>query len=128
LDTIERPSEIMILIIMEILGGVFSLVEGLLNITTFGSMTPINGGSSTLIIIGKSLGVILVLTAIVSFLIVYGLQKRFIWAWIVARYLSIFNLVFGIFSFPASLFSMIIDLLIIYYLSRPQVKDYFGRS
>ena len=50
-DTIERPSEIMILISMEILGGVFSLVEGLLNITTFGSMTPTNGGSSTLIII-----------------------------------------------------------------------------
>jgi hypothetical protein len=128
LEKLKRPSEIIALLIVEALGGVFNFIEGLLNLFNFLNLNPTDEISTNMITLGKGLGLTLILIGIMSFLISYGLLRRTSWVWTGARYLAIFDIILGIFSFPASLLMIITDLVILYYLSKPTVKEYLGKS
>lgn len=82
--------------------------------------------------IGIAIGGILLALAIVSFLVAYGLLKGLRWAWTVTVILSIISIVFNAISLAtgniASIISIIISGIILYYLYRPHVKAYFGKG
>ena len=82
--------------------------------------------------IGIAIGGILLALAIVSFLVAYGLLKGLRWAWTVTVILSIISIVFNAISLAtgniASIISIIISGIILYYLYRPHVKSYFGKG
>jgi hypothetical protein len=82
--------------------------------------------------IGIAIGVVLLAIAIVSFLVAYGLLKGLGWAWTVTVILSIISIVFNAISIAtgniASIISIIISAIILYYLYRPHVKAYFGKG
>ncbi len=79
-----------------------------------------------------AVGGILIVLGIISFIVAGGLLKGRGWAWIVTVILSIISLVIGIISLVTGNFGSIINIIIagiiIYYLYRPHVKTYFGKS
>jgi hypothetical protein len=82
--------------------------------------------------LGIAFGAVLVAIAIVSFVVAYGLLKGKGWAWTVAIILSIISIVLNVISVAAgniaSIISIIISAIILYYLYRPHVKAYFGKG
>lgn len=82
--------------------------------------------------IGIAIGVVFLAIAIVSFVVAYGLLKGLGWAWTVTVILSIISIVLNAISIAtgniASIISIIISGIILYYLYRPHVKAYFGKG
>ena len=77
-------------------------------------------------------GAVMLALGIASLIIAYGLFKGRGWAWTAAVVLSIIGIVMSVVSIVTgnfgSIVSLIIDGIIIYYLYRPHVKSYFGKS
>ena len=82
--------------------------------------------------IGIAIGGVLLALAIVSFVVAYGLLKGLGWAWTVTIVLSIISIILNVISIAAgniaSIISIIISGIILYYLYRPHVKAYFGKG
>jgi hypothetical protein len=83
--------------------------------------------------IGIAFGITLVVIAIVSFIVAYGLLKGMGWAWTVAIILSIISIVWNVVTLVTAgnlggIISIIISGIILYYLYRPHVKAYFGKG
>lgn len=79
-----------------------------------------------------AIGGILIAIGIVSFVVAYGLLKGRTWAWTLTVVLSIISIVLNVISIAAgniaSIVSVIISGIILYYLFRPHVKAYFGKA
>ena len=71
------------------------------------------------------LGIIILIVAILGFVMVWGLWTGNKWAWSITIALQGISIILGIFSLPGSLISIIISCAIIYYLTRPHVKEYY---
>jgi hypothetical protein len=71
------------------------------------------------------IGVVLLILAIVGFVMTWGLWSGKSWARIITMILAIIGIITGIFSLPGNLISIIIDIVILYYLTRPQIKAYY---
>jgi len=69
-----------------------------------------------------------VLIGIVDLVIAYGLFKGSGWAWMLCLIFAVISIVFGILTFPVGIIVIIFDALIIYYLTRPNVKEFFGKA
>ena len=82
--------------------------------------------------IGIAFGGVLLAIAIASFVVAYGLLKGRGWAWTITVILSIISIVSNAISIAtgniASIISIIISGIILYYLYRPHVKAYFGKG
>jgi len=83
-------------------------------------------GSITGIIIGMG-GVILALIGTVNFVIAYGYWNGRGWAWIVGLAFAALGIIIGLITLPGGLIRIVLDVLIIYYLTRPHVKIFFGK-
>jgi hypothetical protein len=82
--------------------------------------------------LGIAFGAVLVAIAIVSFVVAYGLLKGRGWAWTLAIILSIISIVWNAITLATAanfggIISIIISGIILYYLFRPHVKEYFGK-
>jgi hypothetical protein len=70
--------------------------------------------------------------AIANFIVAWGLLTGKGWAWLITVILAIISIVFSIVSIVigmyGSIVSLIIEGIILYYMFRPSVKSYFGRS
>jgi hypothetical protein len=154
----SRPTGVTIIAILNIIGGIIMLIgavtliaigailptlpPSVFNQTELqGNLTagqaPIPPGApmvpqSLLGGIGIAIGVVLLAIAIVSFVVAYGLLKGLGWAWTVTVILSIISIVLNAISIAAgniaSIISIIISGIILYYLYRPHVKEYFGKG
>jgi uncharacterized membrane protein (DUF2068 family) len=119
----HRPTGITILAVLEVIGGLALLLGGA------GSLA---GGA----IIGSGglagLGAVLLILGLVSFAVAYGLWTGRGWAWTVALILSIISVIINgvsiAFGNYGSIVGLIIALIIIYYLTRPHVKAFFGKG
>ena len=130
-------------------GGIASLAAGIIlpsippsafqngNLTINGNLTgsgmPISsippsffGG------VAIAIGAVLIAIGIVSFIVAYGLLKGMGWAWTVTIILEIISIVLNAISIATGniggIVSIIISAIILYYLYRPHVKAYFGKS
>ena len=81
-----------------------------------------NGGGA---VMGMISGITVVL-GLVSFVMAWGLLKGKPWAWTVTLILTVIRAVFDLPSM--NIVGLIIDVVILYYLFRPHVKAYFGKS
>ncbi|HEU4445515.1 MAG TPA: hypothetical protein VFR94_12660 [Nitrososphaeraceae archaeon] len=76
------------------------------------------------------IGGILIAIGIASFIVSYGLLKGKGWAWSVTLILSYIGIVTGIISIAGgnflSIVQVIINIVVIWYLYRSDVKVYFG--
>ena len=129
----QRPAGITIIAILEVLGGLVFLGLGTLMILIAGILGtaiqptnfPVLGG-----IIGIVLGIlggILILISIANFIIAYGYWNGRNWAWSIGIAFAVLGIIFGLIALPGGIIRILLDLLIIYYLTRPYVKSFFGK-
>ncbi|HID05244.1 MAG TPA: hypothetical protein EYH45_03790 [Candidatus Caldiarchaeum subterraneum] len=125
-----RPTGVTILAVLEIIGGILSLLGGvgLMVLAGFAATVPVVGIFAGVLV---ALGAALTLLGILSFIVAYGLLKGMGWAWMLALILSIIGVIIGVVSLVqggvSAVVGIIINVIIIYYLTRPHVKQYFGR-
>ena len=140
--TTGRPTGVTIIAILNIISGIVMLAGGI-GLTTAGSLLPTMtkvdpnaGGQMALANLlggaGVAIGGIMIVLGIVSFIVAYGLLKGRGWAWTATIVLSAINLILGIVSLVggnwASIINIIISAVVIYYMYRPHVKAYFGKT
>jgi hypothetical protein len=119
----QRPLGITILAILAVLLGIAGLLGGLGSFTVGAVL-----GSATF----SALGGVAIILGLVWFATAYGLWTGKRWGWTIALILAIIsvieNAVSIAFASYASAFGLVIALIIIYYLTRPHVKAFFGRG
>jgi len=153
----HRPTGVTILAVLFIIGGTFALAVGVgtLAAVPFGAnMLPnaINNGleqngspltpshQSDLLEAGGPIlaarGLVLIPLGIASLVVAYGLLKPKGWAWSIALVLSailtainVISLVTGSMSaITSAVVGMAINAIVLYYLSRRNVRQYFGKA
>lgn len=137
-----RPTGVTVIAILNIISGIIMLIGGV-GLAAIGSilptMTTLDPNAAGQMAIAGLLGVggvavggILIILGIISFIVAWGLLKGKSWAWSVTVILSIISIVIGIISLVAGNFGSIVNIIIagiiIYYLYRPHVKAFFGKS
>ena len=125
----DRPTGIAILAVLQALGGLASLAGGILGLigaTFLGGFYPqgVPGFVSGFVGI---FGVFMIILAIVNFVVVYGFWTGQGWSWTIGIVVAGISIITSLSSLPSSLFSLIINGAIIYYLTRPYVKKFFGK-
>jgi lysylphosphatidylglycerol synthetase-like protein (DUF2156 family) len=114
----NRPLGVTIIAILAIIGGISSVLGGL----TVLAIVPI---------LGIILGGILIIIGLAYFAVAYGLWKGLKWAWVFTLIVSVIGIIVGLGSIVVgnvgSLFHVIVNAIVIYYLYRPNVKAYFGK-
>lgn len=113
-----RPFGVTIVAVLLAIGGVGSLLSGI----TVLALIPLLG-----ILIA---GVFFVI-GLAYFVVAYGLWIGANWAWIITLVLCSIAILVGIGSIVighvGSLFLIVLNGIVIYYLYQPNVKEYFGR-
>lgn len=115
----QRPTGVTILSVLEVIGGIALLLGGV-GLTFVGAFVDPTG-------LLAALGVVLLLLGVACFVVAFGL-----WNGTIAFALSILSIITSAVSIVGSLGSSILGLLvslvIIYYLTRPYVRAYFGKA
>ena len=124
-----RPTGVTILGVLAVLAGIGGIIVGAAALGLSGLVaSTYPGGAAVAAVIG---GVFLIL-GILELVYGIGLFGGKGWAWTLAMIGSILNIVFGIvsivFGSVGSIFGLIISILILYYLTRPHVKAFFGKG
>jgi uncharacterized membrane protein (DUF2068 family) len=153
----HRPTGVTILGVLFVIAGAFSLLGGIatlvaipfvanVNPNVINDELQLNGqqpltpseqtafaqGSGSILTV---LGALLIPLGIASLVVAYGLFKGKRWAWFVAVVLSIIGLVVNVISLVTSnmgaiagaLVGIAINGIVLYYLSRRNVREYFGK-
>jgi uncharacterized membrane protein (DUF2068 family) len=76
--------------------------------------------------------IILLVLAVIEFMLAYGLWSGMRWAWAASLAFALLGIVFAIFSLflrpgVGEIASLIVNLLIVYYLMQPRIHAYFGK-
>jgi hypothetical protein len=113
----QRPIGVTIIAVLAILGGIAFLASGL--------------GTLLIPLIGIFIGSGLFILGLAYFLMAYGLWNGKSWAWTLTLILSGIGIIVGIGSIVVgnigSIFHIIINVIVIYYLYRPNVKAFFDK-
>jgi uncharacterized membrane protein (DUF2068 family) len=99
---------------------------------TPGEQSALAQGSGSILTV---LGAVLIPLGIASLVVAYGLFKAKSWAWVVAVVLSIIGVVVNVISLvtanmgamTGALVGIAINAIVLYYLSRRNVRQYFGK-
>lgn len=128
-----RPTGVTILVILEVLSGLFGLLGGLALIAV-GLIVgmPMMELPEFLGAIAGAFGFILLVYGLISFALAYGLWNGRAWAWTWSLIFAVISAILALLSIigsPSSgIIQLIIAAIIIYYLTRPYVKTYFGKA
>ena len=137
----RRPTGVTVIAILVIIGGILLLLAGI-GVVAVGSLSISQIIGLGFVIIGA-----IILAVGIGFLVVsYGLLKGKRWSWTITVILIFIGIaidvasiiIFGYFTFnmdtstflinnSGSIASIIISVIILYYLYRPHIKSYFGK-
>ena len=127
-----RPTGVTILAALEALGGLVWLLAGA-GIMMVGALMPIFGVGLAMVFgaIAGLMGLVFLIFGIIAFVLAYGLFTGRGWAWLWSLIFAVIGIILALFEAMSSLGSgilpIIIYLVIIYYLTRPHVKAFFGK-
>lgn len=128
-----RPLGITILALLEVISGLMLLLSGvalaaLLGVmgATCSQMLGLGAFGVLGTLVGTVLGSLLIILGLISFLIAWGLWTGRGWAWTLGFVLAIIGLIMALLGF--NIVSILINLIVIYYLTRPHVKAFFGKA
>ena len=125
----NRPFLITVIGILTLLGGLAVLLAGVLLFAMPDSAIADAFKDSGIVDIGNLvdiLGVGLIIVGLIFLVVAIGLLKGWTWIWYVAVILYVIDIILGILMLPAGIISLVIAIVIIYYLFRPHVKEFFG--
>jgi len=115
----ERPLGVTIIGILWIIGGLIGLFSGIAVAAFLG-------------VLGLALGGVLIIIGLVDITLGVGCFMAWPWVWTVGMIFTIISLILGIASLFTSgagaIISIIIAVIILYYLFQPYVKAYFGKT
>jgi len=132
----ERPLGVTILAVLNIIGGILTLILGL-TITVFiaflGFLLPTTLPFRWLVsMLGIVVGILLVLMGVLGILVGLGFWRGWGWSWTLSVFLygisfllSLVNIIFA--RDLSSVIGLIINGILLYYLFRPHVKAWFGK-
>jgi hypothetical protein len=135
----KRPNGVTAIAILQVLGGIGALACANIVTSIFATMGGVNGGVTGRVVsgfgilggffafVGGLIGAILFLVGVADFPIAYGLLKGSGWAWILCLVFAMVGIALGIILLPIGIVSIVADALIAYYLTRPHVKEFFGK-
>ncbi len=153
--SIKRPLGVTIIGILNLIGGIFQVIGGLALITIggllaanpsllgnagadFARSNPLHVPIEILGVALLALGAVILPLGVLSFVIAYGTLKGKGWAWTLNVVVSIIGIIINIIStilYNSGIQSVVpvaisigISVLILYYLYRPHVKQYFGKT
>ncbi len=119
----ERPLGVTIIGILWIIGGILAIVRGL-GIVVLGSVVA---G-----VFGLFIGAAGLIIGFVYLVLGVGCFKGWPWVWTVGVIFSIISIIMGLFSLfstgAGALLDIVIAAVILYYLFRPNVKAWFGKT
>ena len=128
----QRPTEVSILAVLQVLGGLASFVLGVITLALIGSLPPPPQDVSALLIFGvvvvRIIGGIMSVFGVLGFVIAFGYWNGRGWAWTLGMVITAMGLILSLLTIPQSIISLIMNGLIIYYLTRPYVKRWFGKN
>jgi hypothetical protein len=120
-----RPTGVTILAILEIISGSIAIGFGIFFSTLWDSvgigMMDFDGSAAM-----GTMSAIIIALGVVSFVMAWGLLKGKSWAWTITLILTIISLIIDLPSM--NFIGLIIHFVILYYLFRPHVKAFFGKS
>ena len=135
----SRPTGVAVLAILSALGGVLSLIGaavlGILAGATSDFIESIveQYGAGAIPEAGEfvaamfmAIAAVAAIIGILLFIDAYGLWTGRSWAWWLTIILSVIGIILGLLSLPSGIIGIIIEVLIIYYFTRPHVKEFFG--
>jgi hypothetical protein len=135
----KRPTGVTAIAILQVLGGISALAAANIVISIFATMSGVNEGVTGRVasgfgilggffaVIGGLIGAILLLVGVADFPIAYGLLKGSAWARILCFVFAMVGIALGIILLPIGIVSIIAGAFIAYYLTRPHVKEFFGK-
>ena len=119
-----RPLGVTIIGILWFLTGILWIVAG----AAGGAMLAVIGFGA----IGAAVGVVLVIIGLVFLFLGIGCFKGWPWVWAVGVVLTIISLIINLLSIIASpasaIIGIIISIIILWYLFKPQVKAWFKQT
>ena len=129
----SRPTGVSVLTVLVIIGGLIDLVTAamLLVLATVSlSWLGILAGLGTRGILLSLVSIGFLISAVVSFILAYGLWNGRSWAWTWTFIFSIIGLIISVFGIAiiVGIVGIIIYAVIIYYLTRVRVKTFFGKA
>ncbi|MGQ9551080.1 MAG: hypothetical protein ACUVUE_01510 [Candidatus Bathycorpusculaceae bacterium] len=136
----RRPTGVTVIAILEVLRGISGLAAGHIVISIFATMCGAVGGvtgrvpsgfgilGGFFVVVGGFIGASLFIVGIADFFIAYGLLKGSFWAWILCLVFAVIGIAFGIVLLPIGIFSVMADAVIVYCLTRPRIKEFFGKD
>lgn len=117
----DRPLGVTIIGILWILLGICVLLAG----TVFGAVFTLIAG-----VFGIVLGAIVIIIGLITLVLGLGCFKGWSWVWILGVIITGLNLLMGliglIFTGGVSVISLLLSIIILYYLFQPSVKAWFG--
>jgi len=135
----NRPLGVTVMGVLQVLAGLGSLGLGFMLASTYaflGSLMSSGaegvafsaGFGGFLVVAGAIIGGILIVIGIANLVIAYGLFKGKSWAWMLCLIFAVISAVFGILTFPVGIITILFNALIIYYLTRRNVRVYFRKA
>ena len=135
----NRPTGVTVMGVLQILAGLGSLGLGFMLAATYAFLGSLmasgaegvafsSGVGGFLVVAGAIIGGILIVIGIANLVIAYGLFKGKSWAWMLCLIFAVISAVSGILTFPVGIVTILFNALIIYYLTRRNVKVYFGKA
>jgi len=125
----RRPTGVTIIAILEVLKGVIQIIVGGLLLGFFEAYYdpslwpyPVFLGAFAFV-----LGVLFLVLGGLSFLLAYGFWFGYRWAWLFGIILQSIGLISNLIEFPGGLLGLLLNIITLYYLTRPHIKRYFGR-
>jgi hypothetical protein len=107
----QRPTGVVVLAVLEVIGGLYSILAGAAAGTILGAIAPFLA----------AFGALFIVIGIINLVLAWGLYNGKSWARIVAMVFAVISLI----SIPIG---TIIGIIILYYLTRPHVKAFFGAT
>jgi len=130
----HRPLGVTIITLLTITAGIAFLASGITAVTVapFPSGTSTNNNNIIAPVLSALTGFALLILGIAYFVMAYGLLKAKGWAWTITVVLSCIGIALGFVSIVTghigSIFSVVVNGLILYYIYRPNVKSFFGKT
>ena len=124
----NRPTGVTILAILEALGAIYFLFTGItefLGTATIRSLAYLGISHSVFTLIPRVIGTALLILGLVSIVLAWGFWIGKGWVRMIALVFAILGIIINLMSFHV--IGIIIDAVIVYYLTRPNVKQFFTK-
>ena len=128
-----RPMGITILAVLSAIGGVLGILGGVALIG-LGGLAATSTGTAAYFGLGAVWGLLILASAVASLVFAYGAWTLKPWAWPLGVALQIIGLALSALTvisggdISGQIISVVISLIILYYLFQPNIKAVFGRA